>query len=191
MSEQQSSSGYVYTPPLNSPFYHKVISPICDNLIDNQIVPRWITPNQISFCGLLFAVLGVICAKARIYIMVAPFWMLYGLFDNLDGSFFSACSMKLPLRKAGTGNKDLIKGGWFCGPRDWFDCSVIIGSRHPYASCSEWSQVLGSSLVDALRRARFLHWRVGPPRIREGSSRSSDRWKGHLHCLSIHESSNL
>lgn len=84
-SSSISYNSYAYVPPLNSPFYHHVISPFCNIIIQYHLIPRWVTPNQISFVGLLFAVLAVICAKLKYYGYAAPFWMLYGLFDNLDG----------------------------------------------------------------------------------------------------------
>lgn len=74
-----------YVAPLTSPFYARVISPFCDMLVANDFIPLWVTPNQLSFAGLVCGLAAAVCAQLRLYILVAPLWWGYGLLDNLDG----------------------------------------------------------------------------------------------------------
>eukprot|EP00923_Selenidium_pygospionis_P024168 GHVN01041938.1.p1 GENE.GHVN01041938.1~~GHVN01041938.1.p1 ORF type:complete len:507 (+),score=61.08 GHVN01041938.1:163-1683(+) len=76
---------YVYSPPLTSPFYRHVISPLCDWLC-HTLVPRCITPDQISYLALAAAIAGCVISFLSGYqLVVAALWVVYGLLDNIDG----------------------------------------------------------------------------------------------------------
>lgn len=79
------AQGYVHTFPVTSPFYNRVISPICDKLIANEVIPRWVTPNQLSVCGLACTITAVACATIKLYALAALLWIVYAFLDNLDG----------------------------------------------------------------------------------------------------------
>lgn len=88
--QQDTAEKPVYVPPLTSPFYSHIISPLCDMLVAKQIIPLWVTPNQLSFAGFVCGLLAAVCARLRLYPLVAPFWWGYGLCDNLDGKVLYA-----------------------------------------------------------------------------------------------------
>eukprot|EP00923_Selenidium_pygospionis_P024163 GHVN01041930.1.p1 GENE.GHVN01041930.1~~GHVN01041930.1.p1 ORF type:complete len:209 (+),score=38.35 GHVN01041930.1:166-792(+) len=76
---------YVYSPPLTSPFYRHVISPLCDWLC-HTFVPRCVTPDQISYLALASAIAGCVISFSSDYqLIVAALWVVYGLLDNIDG----------------------------------------------------------------------------------------------------------
>ncbi|KAF8820841.1 hypothetical protein IE077_002755 [Cardiosporidium cionae] len=102
-----STSSYCYTPPMTSPFYNSILSPLCDRLC--FLLPLSLHPDHISWCGLLFAWIAFVFIGqkplffqylsfentifsgvtfllfAHRYLISAICWILYSLCDNLDG----------------------------------------------------------------------------------------------------------
>lgn len=81
-SNNASSSGTV--------FYQWIVSPVCDSICTR--VPSWVHPDFISFLGLCSASAAAYCCCAAHrsdsgspLALAALFWVLYGIFDNLDG----------------------------------------------------------------------------------------------------------
>lgn len=76
--------------PSGTVFYQWVVSPVCDKICPS--IPSWVHPDLISFLGLCCASAAAYCccaakttARGGELALAAAFWILYGLFDNLDG----------------------------------------------------------------------------------------------------------
>ncbi|KAL8440084.1 hypothetical protein Efla_004068 [Eimeria flavescens] len=76
--------------PSGTHFYNWVVSPLCNSLC--AWFPSWVHPDFISFLGLCCASAAAYCCCAANVsssgselALAAFFWILYGLFDNIDG----------------------------------------------------------------------------------------------------------
>lgn len=76
--------------PSGTVFYQWIVSPVCDSICKR--VPSWVHPDFISFLGLCCASAAAYCCCAAHrndsgspLAIAALFWVLYGIFDNVDG----------------------------------------------------------------------------------------------------------
>ncbi|XP_026190888.1 uncharacterized protein LOC34619059 [Cyclospora cayetanensis] len=71
-------------------FYQNIVSPVCDAIC--KVLPPCIHPDVLSFTGLCCASAAAFCCCAanasgssEQLALAALFWILYGIFDNIDG----------------------------------------------------------------------------------------------------------
>eukprot|EP00386_Alphamonas_edax_P010199 GDKI01033117.1.p1 GENE.GDKI01033117.1~~GDKI01033117.1.p1 ORF type:complete len:383 (-),score=79.53 GDKI01033117.1:167-1315(-) len=82
-----SNANYNYTAPTTSPFYDGFLSPLCNWVVYN-LVPTWVHPDQLTVAGVVCAAAAAYCAMQEsqyMFFIVGLLWMLYSIFDNLDG----------------------------------------------------------------------------------------------------------
>jgi phosphatidylglycerophosphate synthase len=77
---------YKYVAPIENYYYKYVMSPLCNKAV--EYVPQWVHPNVLTLIGLLCSSLSMLLVVNDLKffgVFAGLFWLLYDLFDNMDG----------------------------------------------------------------------------------------------------------